>query len=203
MLKLKNVCKFYKIGKEKKVILDNITLDFNEKGLVFILGASGSGKSTLLNIISGNLACDSGEVWFGNVCITSLDDKKLDSYRYNIVGNIFQDYNLIDYMDVWDNVMLGYNGNLSKVEKKEVNDEEQVLDDQNEISESIISDSDTSIIDDSLLADKIDIENEENDNNVISNVEDIPSREEKKKETKVDEDFFELIDSMYKERVDE
>jgi len=116
MLKLKNVCKFYKIGKEKKVILDNITLDFNEKGLVFILGASGSGKSTLLNIISGNLACDSGEVWFGNVCITSLDDKKLDSYRYNIVGNIFQDYNLIDYMDVWDNVMLGYNGNLSKVE---------------------------------------------------------------------------------------
>jgi len=116
MLKLKNVCKYYKVGKEKKIILDNITLDFDEKGLVFILGASGSGKSTLLNIIGGNLVCDSGEIWLDNLCINKLDDKKLDSYRYHIIGNIFQDYNLIDYMDVWDNVILGCNDKVKKID---------------------------------------------------------------------------------------
>ena len=107
MLKLKNVCKSYIVNKEKKNILDNITLDFDNKGLVLILGASGSGKSTLLNIIGGNLRCDSGEVWLDGVCINELKSRELDSYRKGVVGTIFQDYNLIDYMDVYDNIVLG------------------------------------------------------------------------------------------------
>ena len=114
MLSLKNICKSYMEGEEKKVILDNINLNFKDKELVFILGASGSGKSTLLNIISGNLKCDSGEIWFDDVCITDFKDKELDNYRSSIIGNIFQDYNLIDYMHVIDNIMLGYNNGLSK-----------------------------------------------------------------------------------------
>ena len=107
MLKLKNVCKSYIVNKEKKNILDNITLDFDNKGLVLILGASGSGKSTLLNIIGGNLKCDSGEIWFDGVCINKLKQKELDNYRKSVVGTIFQDYNLIQYMDVYDNIVLG------------------------------------------------------------------------------------------------
>ena len=116
MLKLKNVCKYYNVGKSKKIILDNITLDFKDRELVFILGASGSGKSTLLNIIGGNLSCDSGEMWLDGECITNYSDKELDNYRSSIIGNIFQDYNLIDYMNVIDNIMLGYNYGLTKKE---------------------------------------------------------------------------------------
>ncbi len=108
MLKLKNICKSYIVNKEKRVILDDITLDFDNKGLVLILGASGSGKSTLLNIIGGNLRCDSGEVWFDETCISKLKSKELDCYRKGVIGTVFQDYNLIHYMDVYDNVMLGY-----------------------------------------------------------------------------------------------
>lgn len=114
MLKLKNVCKYYKVDKDKKIILDNITLDFRDRELVFILGASGSGKSTLLNIIAGNLMPDSGEIWLDGDCISNYDDHDLDNYRSNIVSNIFQDYNLIDYMNVYDNVMLGFNEGISK-----------------------------------------------------------------------------------------
>ena len=110
MLKLINVCKEYKNGKNKYLILDNINLSFNTKGLVFILGPSGSGKSTLLNIIAGNLKCDRGGVWLGNKCISKLSSRCLNNYRSNIIGNIFQDYNLIEYMSVIDNIKLAYNG---------------------------------------------------------------------------------------------
>ena len=116
MLKLKKVCKYYIIGKNKKQVLDNITLDFKDRELVFILGASGSGKSTLLNIISGNLKCDSGEIWLDGECISNYSEKELDHYRSLVIGNIFQDYNLIDYMNVIQNIMLGYTDGLSKKE---------------------------------------------------------------------------------------
>ena len=114
MLKLKNVCKYYKIDKTTETILDNITLDFKDSELVFILGTSGSGKSTLLNIIGGNLTCDSGEIWLDGDCISNYDDSELDNYRSNVISNIFQDYNLIDYMSVYDNIMLSFNEGISK-----------------------------------------------------------------------------------------
>ena len=116
MLKLKKVCKYYQVGKNKKLILDNITLDFKDRELVFILGASGSGKSTLLNIIGGNLRCDSGEIWLDGDCVSNYNEHELDGYRSTIIGNIFQDYNLIDYMNVTENVMLGYTGGMTKKE---------------------------------------------------------------------------------------
>jgi len=115
MLKLRNVCKYYQNGKNKNVILDNITLDFKKKELVFIIGASGSGKTTLLNIIGGNLRSESGEIYLGDLLVNSFNDKELNNYRISIVGNIFQDYNLIDYMTVWDNIMLGYSNIIDKI----------------------------------------------------------------------------------------
>ena len=107
MLKLKNICKSYNIGKNKKVVLDDINLEFKDSELVFITGVSGTGKSTLLNIIGGFLKCDSGEIYFNDKLVSSFNERELDLYRMNIVGNIFQDYNLIDYMSVLDNILLG------------------------------------------------------------------------------------------------
>ena len=114
MLKLKNVCKYYKVGDDKKVVLNNVTLDFKNRELVFILGTSGSGKSTLLNIIGGNLKSDSGEIWLDGECISNYSDKEFDRYRSLVVGNIFQDYNLIDYMNVTQNVLMGYSDGMAK-----------------------------------------------------------------------------------------
>lgn len=118
MLKLKNICKTYRIDKNKQTILDNITLNFKNKGLIFILGASGSGKSTLLNIIGGNLKCDNGDIYFNNLCITKFKDKELDIYRRSIVSTIFQDYNLIEYFTVLDNILIGCHKTISKEEIK-------------------------------------------------------------------------------------
>lgn len=116
MLKLEKICKSYKVGDKKQVVLDNITLDFKKRELVFILGASGSGKSTLLNIIAGNLRADSGEIWLDNLCVNEIEDEVFNNYRTSMIGQIFQDYNLIDYMNVWDNIMLCYNDGLNNQE---------------------------------------------------------------------------------------
>lgn len=107
MLKLINVCKSFKYGREKSLILDNINLDFKKKELVFILGKSGSGKSTLLNIIGGILEIDSGSIMLDGQDITKFSKRKLCSYRNNMIGFIFQDYHLVEYMSVIDNIKLG------------------------------------------------------------------------------------------------
>ena len=116
MLKLKNIYKSYRYGKNKKIILDNINIDFKNNEMVFILGLSGSGKSTLLNIIAGNLKSDSGEIYLDNECITKYNDKYMNYYRNSMIGYIYQDYNLIDYLSVIDNILLGYTDGMSKVE---------------------------------------------------------------------------------------
>jgi len=107
MLRLINVCKSYKCGKNREVILDNINLDFKKHELVFILGKSGSGKSTLLNIIGGILDVDSGKVMLDDRDITKFNNNMLCSYRNNMIGYIFQNYHLVEYMSVIDNIKLG------------------------------------------------------------------------------------------------
>ena len=107
MLRLINVCKSFKFGKNKVLVLDKINLDFKKQELVFILGKSGSGKSTLLNIIGGLLDVDSGKVMLDDRDITKFSDSMLGNYRNNMVGYIFQDYHLVEYMSVIDNVKLG------------------------------------------------------------------------------------------------
>ena len=113
MLRLINVCKSFKYGKNKSLVLDNINIDFKKNELVFILGSSGSGKSTLLNIIGGLLDVDSGKVMLDDSDITKFNHSMLCNYRNNMIGFIFQDYHLVEYMSVMDNIKLGqtiYNG---------------------------------------------------------------------------------------------
>lgn len=109
MLKLRNICKYYWYGKNKKIVLDNINMDFTTNEMVFIVGKSGSGKSTLLNIIASNLKSDAGCIYLDGKCISNSSEKYLNFYRNNMVGYIYQDYNLIEYMNVFDNIMIGCN----------------------------------------------------------------------------------------------
>ena len=107
MLELKNIYKTYssKNGVTHRA-LENVSLKFDEKGLVFILGKSGSGKSTLLNLLGGIDSYDRGEISFYDKKFSSFKEKDFDYYRNSCVGFIFQDFNLLDNLTVYENVRL-------------------------------------------------------------------------------------------------
>jgi putative ABC transport system ATP-binding protein len=73
---------------------------------VVLAGPSGSGKTTLLNLIAGILPADSGSIRIDNTCITQLPDPARRLFRLQQIGLVFQDFQLIDYLDVLDNVLL-------------------------------------------------------------------------------------------------
>ena len=100
---LKNVSKIYN---NNKIAIDNVSLTLPNKGLIFILGKSGSGKSTLLNLIGGIDRVSSGSIIVDDYKIEELDDTSLASYRNSYCGFVFQEYNLIESLNVYDNVKL-------------------------------------------------------------------------------------------------
>ena len=104
MLTLKNIKKIYEQSDE--AVLDDINLTFNRDEFVSILGFSGAGKSTLLNIIGGLDCKTSGKLLINGKDIYKYSDSNLDYYRKNNVGFIFQNYNLIEHLTVYENVML-------------------------------------------------------------------------------------------------
>lgn len=120
MLQLKKVNKFYNTKNQKNHILKDISLNFKNYGLVFILGKSGSGKSTLLNIIGGLDNADSGEINFLNKDINKFSNEEMDSYRNNYVGFIFQEFNLIEDYTVYQNIVLALNLQDKKVDEIEI-----------------------------------------------------------------------------------
>ena len=105
-MKIKNLTKVYKTEYELVHALNDMTLEFPQKGLVFIVGVSGSGKSTLMNMLSGVDTPTSGEVVVGNKSLFTENKKQLFGYRNSYVGLIFQDYNLIEDLNVYDNIKL-------------------------------------------------------------------------------------------------
>jgi len=118
LLELKNINKYYKLkGGEKFHVLDNINLSFDKGELVAIIGESGSGKSTLMNLIGGLDSDFSGELFVNSKDIKRLRKKELSEYRKNQVGFIFQSFNLIGHLSVFDNVTIAMT--LSNVRKRE------------------------------------------------------------------------------------
>lgn len=104
LLKLKNVKKNYKINKnEVQEVLKDINLTLKSGEFVCIYGESGSGKSTLMNIIGGL-----DDDYIGTVTINKKDIKKIDkdNYRRDKIGFVFQNFNLIPYLSVFENVMI-------------------------------------------------------------------------------------------------
>lgn len=104
LLKLENIKKEYKISKSnKQIILNDINLELSSGEFVCIYGESGSGKSTLMNIIGGLDNNYDGKVKIDDVSIKEFD---LDNYRRDKIGFVFQNFNLIPYLTVFENVML-------------------------------------------------------------------------------------------------
>ena len=106
MLQIRNVKKTYTSGKLKVEALKGISLDFKDTGLVFIVGKSGSGKSTLLNILGGLDKMSSGEIIIDGKSTNDFSSSDFDAFRNYYLGFIFQDFNLIDELTVYDNISL-------------------------------------------------------------------------------------------------
>ncbi|MBK5241322.1 ABC transporter ATP-binding protein [Clostridium sp.] len=111
-IEVNNVDKSYKTSDVAFKALKNVNLSIEEGEIVVILGPSGSGKSTLLNIIGGIDHVDSGNVIVDGVDIIKLSDYKLTLYRRNSLGFIFQFYNLVPNLTVYENVEVA--SNISK-----------------------------------------------------------------------------------------
>ena len=104
MIELVNVSKKYKTDEEN--VLNDIFLTFNNKGLYFLTGTSGSGKSTLLSILSGVDLSFSGKMLIDGKDIHDFSINELNYYRSSYVGYIFQDYNLIKDLTVYENIKI-------------------------------------------------------------------------------------------------
>jgi len=122
ILQLQNLTKTYTEGKHSRTILDNINATFNTGEFILLLGHSGSGKSTLLNLISGIDAPDSGDIIINGTAINRLSERERTLFRREHIGFIFQFFNLIPTLTVFENVTLAMqlNGGVNKAREKEV-----------------------------------------------------------------------------------
>ena len=107
MLSVKDLMKSYKAkGGVVTKALDGVSIDFPERGMVFILGKSGSGKSTLLNVTGGLDRPDSGEIIVKGKSSKDFSAADFDSYRNTFIGFIFQEYNILNEFNVEQNIAL-------------------------------------------------------------------------------------------------
>ncbi|MGA9518350.1 MAG: ABC transporter ATP-binding protein [Trichococcus sp.] len=102
-----NVTKTYKTGDVETYALKDVNLTIEEGEFVVILGPSGSGKSTLLNVISGLDTVTSGEITFRGETLTNLDEEEMTAFRRKHLGFIFQQYNLLQNLNVYENIQIG------------------------------------------------------------------------------------------------
>lgn len=106
IIDIDGVRKVYKMGNEKIVALDNITLSVKSDELVCLLGTSGCGKSTLLNVMAGLERPTKGTIKIKNYAIHKMSEKQLTQFRQKHIGFIFQSYNLLPTLTALENVTL-------------------------------------------------------------------------------------------------
>lgn len=123
MIELKNVSKVYKTKKGIQTkALDNINLKLGNAGMTFIVGKSGSGKSTLLNLLGGLDNVTSGEVLINNQNISKFKNRQYDAYRNTYIGFIFQEFNVLEQYNVYENIDLALRLQNKKSKPNEIND---------------------------------------------------------------------------------
>lgn len=106
ILETKDLTKTYKAGNNHINAVDHTSICVERGDFVTIVGKSGSGKSTLLHLIGGLDYPTSGEVWIDNECITNMNEEDLSAFRRRKIGFIFQAFNLVPSLNVWENIIL-------------------------------------------------------------------------------------------------
>ena len=121
MIKINNLNKIYENKSDEPVVaLRDINITLPDKGMVFVVGKSGSGKSTLLNLLGSLDKVTSGDIIIDNMVINKMNEDDLSAYRSSYVGFIFQDYCLIDSLNVEENIRLSLD--LNEIDNSELID---------------------------------------------------------------------------------
>lgn len=124
ILELDDLVKYYGSGENLVRAVDHTSLVVERGKFTTIVGRSGSGKSTLLHLIGGLDRPDKGRVLIEGKDIFSLKEEELARFRRRKIGFIFQDYNLIPSLNVWENIVLPLGLDDRKVNRDEV---EQIM----------------------------------------------------------------------------
>ena len=120
IVKISDLVKYYYVGENVVKAVDHTSLEIERGKFTAIVGRSGSGKSTLLQIMGGLDRPDSGEVIIDGKNLFGLKGNQLAVFRRKKIGFIFQDYNLIPSLNVWENVVLPMGLDGRKVNKDDV-----------------------------------------------------------------------------------
>ncbi len=106
LLETEDLVKYYGDGDQEIRAIDHTSILVERGEFVAVVGRSGSGKSTLLHMLGGLDRPDSGKVYIEGRDIFALKDEQLAVFRRRKIGFIFQDYNLIPSLNVWENIVL-------------------------------------------------------------------------------------------------
>lgn len=120
IVEIKDLVKYY--GKDENLVraVDHTSLTIERGKFTAIIGKSGSGKSTLLHLMGGLDRPDSGSVLIDGEDIFQLKEEKLATFRRRKIGFIFQDFNLIPSLNVWENIVLPIGLDHQKVDRNYV-----------------------------------------------------------------------------------
>ncbi len=135
-IRLENLSKGYLEGGQRHIILDKACLHSPEGEFLAVLGKSGSGKTTLLNLISGIDNADRGDIFISGLRLSTMSERQRTLFRREKIGFIFQFFNLIPTLTVWENVTLplslnGQNGLSAQQKAANLLDEVGLLDRRN------------------------------------------------------------------------
>ncbi|SER23180.1 ABC transporter ATP-binding protein [Streptococcus gallolyticus] len=106
MITFQNISKIYQVGDQEVKALDDVSFSIEKGKFTIILGPSGSGKSTMLNLLGGMDQATSGCFLFEDTDVTRLNDKELSKYRKDVVGFVFQFYNLVPSLTALENISI-------------------------------------------------------------------------------------------------
>lgn len=120
MLKVENLKRYYKTNDIEVRALDGVSFDVEKGEFISIIGASGSGKSTLLHLLGGLDYPTSGKVLIDGTDIYALKDDERTIFRRRNIGFVFQAYNLLPMLNVYENIIIPFGLDGDKVDKKYV-----------------------------------------------------------------------------------
>ncbi len=109
MLEIRNISKKYRKGSVEFIALENVSLIVKRGDYITVTGSSGAGKSTLLNTIGGLIRPDSGEVLYMGKNVYQQAGKAVNNYRKNEIGFMFQQFHLMPYLTVLENILIACN----------------------------------------------------------------------------------------------
>lgn len=127
VLKTKGLKKYYGSGENLVKALDGVDISVERGEFLAVVGTSGSGKSTLLHMLGGLDRPSSGKVYVDNKDISGLKEDALCIFRRRKIGFIFQSYNLVPVLNVYENIVLPIELDGNEVDKSYVNEAVEVL----------------------------------------------------------------------------